>query len=178
MTIDFRAISSVVGVLGFIISVATFALTRYERRKNLVLEIYEGEYSEMNDGPDEQVLDGNTDIVKIRITNIGAQSVILKPESLYLSGNHSKICVGSCDWIGVEKIPSPLVPNGSCEVALFKNSVIELLNMKSLDKYCNPQERNKTRIDLEVGVGDYKGKTFLSKSFSYIYYIDVFERNA
>ncbi len=72
--IDLDVVAKIAGVLGFIISVLTFCLTRYERRANCVVEIVIGDLSSYSEefSPDEELLE---ETLKIRVTNIGGHVV-------------------------------------------------------------------------------------------------------
>jgi len=163
--------------MGFFISVATFILTRIERRKNVVVEAYKGDYSEFNDAEEYEQLD-DTELIKIRLTNIGGTPVIVNPESFFVKGLGKVIRIHDTDWVGVKRIPSPLSVGASVEIAVFRSAFEELLNIKSLDKYANTEEYEKTVVPLAVGFRDHKGKVFMSKSFRYFYYVGEIERYA
>ncbi len=174
---DIKTLVSIAGVLGFFISVATFVLTRIERRKNVVVEVYKGDYSEFRDAPEDELINDDTELIKIRLTNMGGVPVIVNPESFFIKGLGKEIKIHDTDWVGIEKIPSPLQLGSSLDVAIFLSAFEELLNFKSLDKYSNTEECEKTVVPLEVGFRDHKGKVFTSKSFKYFYYVGEIERN-
>jgi len=174
---DIKTLVSIAGVLGFFISVATFVLTRIERRKSIVVEVYKGDYSEFSDTPEGELVNDDTELIKIRLTNIGGKSVIVNPDSFFIKGLGKEIKIHNTDWIGIEKVPSPLQVGSSLDVAIFQSSFEKLLNLKSLDKYSNTEEYEKTVVPLEVGFRDHKGKVFKTKSFKYFYYVGEIERN-
>lgn len=173
---DIKILASIAGVLGFFISVATFILTRIERRKNVIVEVYKGDYSEFSDSPEDETINGDTELIKVIITNIGGRPVLVNPESFFIKGLEKEINIYNTDWVGIEKIPSPLQTGNSIDVAIFLDAFQALLNLKSLDKFCNTEDAEKTFVPLEVGFKDHKGKLFKSKSFSYFYYVGVIER--
>ncbi|WP_019603059.1 hypothetical protein [Teredinibacter turnerae] len=172
---DIKTIASIAGVLGFFISVATFVLTRVERRKRLIIELYKGS---LKDIPGDFTLDEDNEyeeIVKIRVTNIGGKPVILKPESFYFQWNKKIIDTTQCDWLGIKELPSPLKIGESCEVGIFVESLIHLWKLDEFEKSCGDQ-LDKTRIPLEIGVLDHSGTRFLSKRFSYFVAVGEVER--
>lgn len=173
---EIKTLASIAGVLGFFISVATFVLTRIERRKNVVVEIYKDDYSKFCDTAEDELIDD--ELIKIRLTNIGGVPVIVNPESFFIKGLGKEIRIHDTDWVGLEEVPSPLLVGGSVEVAIFLSAFEGLLNLKALDKYSNNKEYEKTVVPLEVGFRDHKGKVFKSKSFRYFYYVGEIERNA
>ncbi|HGS4906417.1 hypothetical protein [Vibrio aestuarianus] len=176
--IDLDVVAKIAGVLGFIISVLTFCLTRYERRANCVVEIVIGDLSSYSEefSPDEELLE---ETLKIRVTNIGGQPVILKPESFYFSALGKRVSKSQnrIDWFGIGKLSSPLNPGTSCDVGTITDSVLEELGFKSLDQYCNQTDFAKTDVPIEAGVSDLKGRSYKSKDFSYFYYVNSLERN-
>ncbi|EKZ8663561.1 TPA: hypothetical protein O4G69_004419 [Vibrio alginolyticus] len=176
--VDLDTVTKVVGVLGFIISVLTFCLTRYERRSNCVVEIvvsdlasYSAEFSSDDDLIEETL--------KIRVTNIGGQPVILKPESFYFSALDKTISQfqNRIDWFGIGQLLSPLNPGTSCDVGVITDSILEELGFKSLDQYCNQTEFARTEVPIEVGVSDLRGRVYKSKGFTYFYYVNSLERS-
>ncbi|MBL8251154.1 MAG: hypothetical protein JNK31_05760 [Candidatus Competibacter sp.] len=174
---EINAIAKIAGVLGFFISVATFILTRIERRKNVVVEVYKGDYSEFYKAERGELFDDD-ELIKIRLTNVGGVPVIVNPESFFIKGLGKEILIHHTEWVGVKEIPSPLAAGTSVEVAVFRSEFEKLLSLKSLDKYANTEEYEKTVVPLEVGFKDHKGKVFTSKSFSYFYYVGEIERSA
>ncbi len=175
---DIKTLASIAGVLGFFISVATFVLTRIERRKNVVVEMYKGEYSNFREAGENELLDDDDELIKVRLTNIGGVPVIVNPESFFIKGLGKEIKIHDTDWVGVEEVPSPLQVGGSVEVAIFRSAFEALLNLKELDRYSNVEEYEKTVVPLEIGFRDHKGKVFKSKSFRYFYYVGEIERHA
>ena len=156
---------------------ATFVLTRIERRKNVVVEVYKGEYSEFNGIPEEAFISDDSELIKIRLTNIGGKPVIVNPESFFIKGLGKEIKIHDTEWVGVDKVPSPLQQGSSLDVAIFLSSFEKLLNLKSLDKFANTEKYKKTVVPLEVGFRDHKGKVFKNRSFKYFYYVGEIERN-
>jgi len=176
---DVKDWASIAGVLGFFISVATFILTRIERRKNVIVEVFKGDYSTFQGFDKEDEANGleSEEIIKIRLTNIGGSPIIVNPESFFVRGNSKEIKVYDTDWLGFEKIPSPLQVGGSVEVAIFLDTLEKMLNLELLNKYANPEEHEKTIVPLEVGFKDHKGRTFKTRTFKYFYYVGEIGRD-
>lgn len=176
--IDLDVVAKIAGIIGLIISVLTFCLTRYERKANCVVEIVVGDLSSYSEefSPVQDLLE---EALKIRVTNIGVRPVILKPESFYFSALGKSVLQhqNSIDWFGIEKLPSPLNPGTACDIGTTTDSVLEELGFKSLEQYCNQIDFAKTDIALEAGVSDLKGHNYKSKGFSYFYYVNSLERN-
>jgi hypothetical protein len=174
---DIKTLASVAGVLGFFISVATFILTRIERRRHVVVEVFKRQYSKLLEKEQNEFIDDDDDLIIIRLTNIGGVPVIVNPESFFIKGRGWQIKVHDTDWLGTEEIPSPLQVGGSLEVAIFQGALEALLNVKELDQYANVVDYEKTIIPLTVGFKDHKGKVFESEAFSYFYYVGEIERD-
>ncbi len=173
---DIKTISSIFGVLGFFISIATFILTRIERRKKLLVELYLGDSSEYSDEFVDYNSDDSFELLKIRVTNIGGQPVVINPETFKIFALDKTIVTHNCDWFGFQKIPSPLNSGSSFEVALSTDSFIDLLGFKSLDKYCNTADSMKTVVPLYVSVTDHAGSRFFTNKFKYFYFVNSLER--
>ncbi len=173
---DIKTISSIFGVLGFFISIATFILTRIERRKNLLVELYIGDTSEYSDEYADYTDEDFAEIIKIRVSNIGGQPVVINPESFKIIAQDKVLNIQHCDWFGIQKIPSPLNCGSSFEVALHTDSFIDLLGFKDLDKYCNTKDSLKTIVPLYVSVKDHAGSNFFTKKFKYYYFVNSLER--
>jgi len=174
--LDIKTISSIFGVLGFFISIATFILTRIERRKKLLVELYVGDTSEYKEKYASFNDEDFAEVIKIRVTNIGGQPVVINPESFKIIAQDNALLVQQCDWFGLQKIPSPLNCGSSCEVALYTESFIDLLGFKNLDQYCNTKDSMKTVVPLYVSVKDHAGNNFFTKNFKYFYYVNSIER--
>ena len=173
---DIKTISSIFGVLGFFISIATFILTRVERRKKLLVELYVGDTSEYKEEYASYTDDDYAEVIKIRVTNIGGQAVVINPESFKFIAQDKALLVHHCDWFGLQKIPSPLNCGSSLEVAIHTDSFIDLLGFKNLDQYCNSKDAMKTVVPLYVSVKDHAGSKFFTKNFKYFYFVHSLER--
>lgn len=173
---DIKIISGIFGVLGFFISVTTFILTRIERRQKLLVELFVGDTSEYKEEYVSYTDDDYAEVIKIRVTNIGGQSVVINPESFMFVAQDKVILVHNCDWLGLQKIPSPLNCGSSLEVAIHIDSFIDLLGFKNLDQYCNSKDSMKTVVPLYVSVKDHAGNKFFTKNFKYFYFVNSLER--
>ena len=140
---EVETLASVAGVLGFFISIATFILTRIERRKKVVVELYKDNYSQFCNTDEADLINDDDEIIKIRVTNIGGKSVIVNPETFFIKGHGETIKTYNTDWLNMENIPSPLQVGGSFEVGIFKSAFEDLLKLKNLDKYSNTNEYKK-----------------------------------
>lgn len=173
---EIKTISSIFGVLGFFISIATFILTRLERRKKLLVELYRGTTDEYSSEYANFTDDNFSDIIKIRVTNIDGQPVVINPESFYFIALSNKLKKYDCDWFGIDAIPSLLNVGSSCEVAVHVDSFVDGLGLKVLEKYCNQADSRKTIVPLVAGLKDHTGKNFITNKFKYFYYVGEIER--
>jgi len=171
-----KTVSSIFGVLGFFISITTFILTRIERRKKLLVELYIGYTEEYADEYAHYTEDDYAEVIKIRATNIGGQPVVINPQSFFIYSKNETINTNKCDWFGIDKVPSPLKVGESCEVAICTESFIDLLRLKELDKFCNTEDASKTLVPLYVSLTDHAGKIFSTKKFNYYYIVNSLER--
>ncbi|UCZ56622.1 hypothetical protein LGV61_12965 [Desulfurispirillum indicum] len=176
---DLENLARLAGVIALFISIATFAITRYERRRKLVIELIQGSYQDFTVTPSEALVDQDEapNLIKIRVTNIGGVPVIVKPESFYIGGNGEKITVNDTDWLGLKSIPSPLSVGSSFEVACFEDAFEHLLNMNILAHYMREGEYENTRVPLVAGFTDHDNNSYETRHFNYYYAVNTLERN-
>ena len=168
---DIDVLANIAGVLGFIISVFIFTLTRLERCKKCVVEIViEHDY---------HFYKYQDEAIKIRITNIGGQPIIVNLDSFYFSALNKSTTLNQnqIDWFCRDKIPSPLNPGSSCEIAVVTDILLDLLGFKSLDKYRNNEDADKTKVSIEAGFKDVNNKAYKSIGSTYFYYVNALERS-
>ncbi len=108
-----------------------------KEEKKLLVELYVGDTSEYKEEYASYTDDDYAEVIKIRVTNIGGQTVVINPESFKFIAQDKALLVHHCDWFGLQKIPSPLNCGSSLEVAIHTDSFIDLLGFKNLDQYCN-----------------------------------------
>jgi len=147
-----------------------------ERRKKLLLELYIGDTSEYSDEYANFTDSDFAELIKIRFTNLGGQSVVINPESVKIFALNKTINIHSCDWFGISKIPSPLNTGASCEIGITTDCFLELLNFQELDKFCNTDDSLKTVVPIYVSAKDHTGKLFFTNKFKYYYFVNSLER--
>jgi len=117
----------VIGVLGFILSIAIFLITRLERRKTLVLDL-ECICDELSQkfksetGECEFEHKDKENMIVIRGMNTGHQAIVVDKNSFKIIGPKKKVNTSYTDWFGLEDIPHPLNPGESFEVGIFEES--------------------------------------------------------
>ena len=155
----------IAGLLGFIISVATFVLTRIERRKKIEIEIFDemGLSFPNLDGWPENIESEN--FIKVRFTNLGSQTVILKPRTLKIESKGKVYCLVNDDYIGMEDFDEVLIPMSSRSIGVFQSVVLNKLDISSPKKY-DDESFNKV-YPFKISVSDHSGKTYKNKRYSY-----------
>ena len=160
MNIDVFA--KIVGVLGFLISVSTFVLTRIERKKRVEIELFQSCVLDFAD--DEDVKDEG--LIKVRFTNIGQKAIIVKPNTLVIESQNRTYKLNREDYLGMEDFQELMPPMSSREIGIYLDSVLEALNIVSPKKY-DDESLNKL-YPLQVKVRDHTGKIFRTKKYSYL----------
>lgn len=157
------SLADYVGVLGFVLALCVFVLTRVERRKSLLIEI-RSDYSELF--PDEQD-DPEFGILLIRFINTSNKMILLDPQTITVSSNEEchDFRYNYGGWYGLGKPLSPLGPGDSCQVGL---------DLRELDTVFSIDHLSKDDVPLEVSVEDVTGKRFRSRE-KFIYLPEVSE---
>ena len=150
-------LAEILGVLGFGLSIVVFALTRWERRKTLTMDIecVCGEvYGEKFKG---EVGEYDEIMIVIRVMNVGARAVVIAKESIEITGPKKNVRVYDTDWYGINSIPYPLNPGESFEVGLFLESFTYFQGYKN-------KEFSKDQLPVSVTLSDIEGKSYKTKS--------------
>ena len=155
----------IAGLLGFIISIATFILTRLERRKRIEIEIFDviaAEFPNLS-GWDEKIESEN--VMKVRFTNLGSQPVILKPRTFEIEYNGIVYSLGREDYIGMDDFEELLPPMSSRSIGIFQSPILSELKIITPKKY-DDETFNKL-YPLKIMVKDHEGKTYSNNKYSY-----------
>lgn len=115
MNIDL--IAKVAGVLGLLISVCTFILTRIERRKRLEIELFMSSTFEFEDSEDSGAEDEC--VIKVRFTNIAPQPLILKPNTLVIECNGNTFRLDREECLGMEYFDELMPPTSCREIGIY-----------------------------------------------------------
>jgi hypothetical protein len=155
----------IAGLLGFIISVATFVLTRIERKKRIEIEIFDemGISFPNLDGWPEEV--GSEYFMKVRFTNLGSQTVIIKPRTLKIECMGKVYSLVNDDYIGMDDFDEVLIPMSSRSIGVFQSTILSELDISSQKKY--DDESFYKLYPFKISVKDHQGKTYTNKSYSY-----------
>jgi len=162
---NINAIAKIAGVLGFLISVATFILTRIERKKRIEIEVFDSsEFDFPHLISDPESLDGES-LVKVRFTNLGSQPVILKPESFLIESEGKQFALAYEDYWGKEEFEELLPPTSSREIGIPLDLIRSKLCIETPKKY-DDQTFNKL-YPLALSVSDHSGTIFRNNKHSY-----------
>lgn len=112
---------AVIGVLGFILSIVIFIITRLERGKTLVLDL-ECICGELSQKFKSETGENNEDIIIIRGMNTGQQAIAVDKDSFKIIGPKKNVDIYYTDWFGLDDISYPLNPGQSFEVGIFEES--------------------------------------------------------
>tara|TARA_R110002033_G_scaffold77671_1_gene129179 strand:- start:37 stop:549 length:513 start_codon:yes stop_codon:yes gene_type:complete len=155
----------IAGLLGFIISVATFVLTRIERKKRIEIEIFDeigGAFPNLDGWPKEV---GSENLMKVRFTNLGSQTVIIKPKTLKIECKEKAYFLVNDDYIGMDDFDEVLTPMSSRTIGVFQSEILNKLDISSPKKY--DEESFNKLYPLKISVKDHRGKTYTNKRYSY-----------
>jgi hypothetical protein len=165
----------ITGVLGFVLSIGVFVLTRWERKRNLVLQLESADYSRFSD--ELGVLnDDDSSVVILRVTNMGGTPIVVNKDTLIIKGNGRNVRVYKTDWLGMNDIPYPLNPASSFEVGVFKTAFEDILGKEEFSTYMNTKDWEKCVIPISAEVSDIKKRKYKSKlPYKYNFYVSEIE---
>jgi hypothetical protein len=156
-------IVGLVGVLGFLLSVFVFVLTRWERRKRAEIELFRGDLQRIDPDFTTETVEPDS-MIGFRLINIGTRPIAVDKNSLTFSGNGRMISVHETDWAGLDRVPSPLPPNSSFEVGVFQDAFETMLGVNEFRELMKPEDSDKCIINVRAAVKDVEGKTFSTKN--------------
>ena len=128
MTLD--ELAKLAGVLGFFISLATFLLTRWERRVPLDFGLEPGEPADAGFGSDEPL-----ETVKLSVANLGSRPVILNVATLEVWCNGNVLHVWRQDYLGDQQQEVLLKPTERYAIGIPLNTFLQELKITSPEKY-------------------------------------------
>lgn len=151
------SLAELLGVLGFGLSIVVFALTRWERRKTLVVDI-ESFHRKVDDEKFKDEVGGWAGgMLVIRVMNIGAKAIVIAKDSIEISGPKKKVGLYGTDWFGLNTIPYPLNAGDSFEVGLSLESFTFFQGYKS-------EDLSKDKFPISVTLSDIEGKSYKTRS--------------
>ena len=155
-----EVLAKVAGILGFFISVATFALTRWERRIVVIFGFDEGSSDDFGENGDEPIT-----TVNLSITNLGARAVHLDLRTLQIETGSNIYGVWYEDYFGGTQREILLAPMGTQTLGLPADTFREKLKIETPRRY---DERTfNFMLPLKVSVAATNGKVFSSKHLKF-----------
>ena len=150
----------IAGILGFVISVVTFALTRWERRARIEFGLDEGSSDDFGEQMDEPM-----STVNITITNLGARAVHLDLRTLEVRSNGNACAVWRQDHFGGAQREILLKPNDAETIGLPAETFRGELKIAVPSRY---DERSFYFMQpLTLSVASTGGKVFSSKNLKF-----------
>jgi len=147
-------LSNTIGILGFILSVFVFVLTRWERRKILTIDL-ECVGGEITDKFKKEAGEYKETMIVIHVMNTGSQAIVINKESILITGPKKSVNTSETDWFGLNSIPHPLSPNEHFEVGIF---------LDSFTHYQGYKDFSKDVISISVELKDIENKRYTLKS--------------
>ena len=177
MSID--DLSKVAGVAGFAISLATFALTRWERRIVLVFGLDSGSSSDFHKDEDEEA--GNEceeprSSVNVTITNIGSRPALLDLRTLEVRSNGNTLRAWHEDHWGGQQREVLLKSGDSHTIGIPLQTFTKQLKIQAPKKYDENSFYFMHPVQVLVRAAD--GKSHASKRLKYWEATGEFHRNA
>lgn len=145
--------TDVLGLLGFVLSVIVFVLTRWEHRKTLTVVVECAQGEKFKDEAGEY----NETMIVIRAMNVGARSIVIDKTSIEIEGPKKNVRTYETDWFGLDRIPHPLNPGESFEIGLFLESFTHFQGYES-------KEHSTDILAVSVNLSDIEGKSYKTKS--------------
>ena len=156
-------LSKIIGVLGFVISLLTFFITRHEKRKRIEIELSYANEFEFAKNDDENI--GGDSLIRVRFTNIGSTAIILKPRTLIFKHKNRQFKLLNEDFWGMDDFTELVPPLSTREIGVHLDSVMKVLDIKSPKTYDDKSFEKRYRLDVEIS--DHVGKKFKTDKFYY-----------
>ena len=158
MSVD--QLAKLAGILGFFISLATFALTRWERRASISFGMDSGSSSDFVDEHEN-----GQSTVNLTISNLGARPVLIDLRTLAISSKSNMLQAWSEDHWGVVQREVLLKPNDFQMLGIPLQTFEEKLKIEVHRKY--DEKSIHFLRPLKVSVESTDGKIFTSKKLKY-----------
>lgn len=121
-------ITELLGVLGFVLAMITFIVTRLERRKKLLIDLYCDDLSKIDKDGEFLIQNGEPKderIIIIDIINSGSRTIAIDKNSLTINLNNRKIKTYHVDWVGMEEFENPINPGQNYKFGVFLDNTVE-----------------------------------------------------
>ena len=167
MSID--ELAKIAGVLGFVISLATFALTSWERRALVHFGLKKGSSKATVDDEESYV-----DTIEFTLINLGGTAVVLDLRSLEVRRGEKSLFPWQEDHWGPQESEVLLQPHGKTVLSLPHDTFEEKLKIESPDKY--DKQAVCALLPVQIRIRSTKRKVFESKGLRYWEAIGEFRR--
>ena len=166
----------IIGLLAFSLSLFTFILTRYERRKRIIIEITNGYYSAITDKIKfiEDYENEAQEIVVFRLINSSIHSIVLDKGSVKLKLNDNYEFQNDLDLINIENMPHPFNSGSRFLIGLYYDAFLSILEDHIGKEIIRkgPLDRG-TYISFEIK--DMDNRTYKTK-YKFLFEVYEFER--
>jgi len=163
-------LAKLAGVLGFFISLATFVLTRWERRLILDFGLEGGESADFDSN-----YENSHGTVNLTITNLGAQAALLDLRTLEAKCNGNALDIWREDFWGKQQREILLKPNDSQMFGIPYDTFVKQLKVKPSGNYDNETFYRTYPVRLSVKTTD--GKVIRSKKLKFWEAVGEFHRD-
>lgn len=151
------SIAEIIGVLGFIIALLTFILTRFENRKILTITLYDGIIDQLNN---PSLLDYYPDkeLIIMDIINNGNKPIVIDKDSIRIILNGIQVD-RKIDWLNIDESESILNAGHQIKYGVYTK---ELFNHVGISK------PSKIEYPIEASLKDVDSKRYKSKPHFFI----------
>ena len=139
-------LTEAIGVLGFALSIITFALTRWERRKKITIDMFIDHGTRFREEIDKESEDP---ILIVRFINDGQRPIVIDCNSLVFYGNEHPVPWWKTDCLGKNTFPPILNTGVPGEVGIFLESFVQLVGAPP-----------NSEVEVSVTVKDIDGKCY------------------
>jgi len=157
------------GVLGFVISLATFALTRWERRAVVHFGFESGSREVSDEGYGHSI-----DTIEITLINLGGKAVVLDLRTLELRRGSETLAPWQQDHWGSQESEVLLTPNERTVLGLPKDTFEQVLKIEAPEAY--DKQTFYAMLPVQGRVRSTRGKVFESSRLRYWEAIGEFRR--
>jgi len=174
VALEWTTIGYITAVLGFLLSLIVFLVTRWEKRIKLDIQLFRGELDRFNLSQAE-VFTSSSSIICMRIINLGVKAIAIDEGSFKVSSGDKIITTLDTEWVGLDRIPHPVAPGTSFEVGIFQDDFENLFGVAKYKPYMNVVEYEKCTIAVKAELKSISGKHFTSGNrYQYSFYVSEF----
>ena len=150
-------IAEIIGIAGFILAFITLLLTRYEKRKTLVISLYDGEIEQIGDNRLEKTY-GQKICVIVEIINNCEKTIVIDKNIIRLVINNKEIG-REIEWINIDETEAFLTSGMHVKYGVSLDELFKELGIKP---------NTEKLFKIEAYVRDVSGKKYKSKNNYYI----------